>query len=493
MKGGLPFNRGGYGCIFKPALRCKNNNKRTDGVSKLLEKRFAEMEFTHVQKIRQQLKHLTFLGKYFLLNNITMCEPAPLTPDDMKGFDEYCHKLYEDDVKTLDEIQNYDINKNLSKYRIINMPELGNSLNQWISEEPLTIEKLKQLNNYIIELIQNAVVPMNKNGVVHNDLKSENILFNKNTPTLIDWGLSYVSTNQNKMPNEVFENAVQMQNPFSTFLFNEAAFSQLLEKYYDFLMMNEKFNTSFSKESLRIFSTTLYYNFSKVKPSQYEFYYTIFKIILKGPFKFFLKETTDDTALKLVDGELLFNYISNYITDILYHFTNKETKKFLLQEYFSKVYIYNCDIWGLMSIFCIIITIPYTSFHIPENIYYKYINSLIDILVNQIFVNGHEKINISKLINSIKKINDGVLTNKNNMLNNTIKEINNKKIIKKIRTTKKSKSIKPRFKGLKGSITLKRLQSKRNQQIMEKQQIMGKSENNSRVISNTKDLIKALI
>ena len=40
MYGGAMIDSGGFGCIYKPALRCKNNNKRYDGISKLQIKKY---------------------------------------------------------------------------------------------------------------------------------------------------------------------------------------------------------------------------------------------------------------------------------------------------------------------------------------------------------------------------------------------------------------------------------------------------------------------
>ena len=39
-KGGEVLDSGGYGCVFYPALKCKNKKTRTDGISKLSLKKY---------------------------------------------------------------------------------------------------------------------------------------------------------------------------------------------------------------------------------------------------------------------------------------------------------------------------------------------------------------------------------------------------------------------------------------------------------------------
>ncbi len=510
MKGSGPFGRGGFGCIFKPALRCKNNNKRTDGVSKLLETKYAEIEYNHVHKIKEQLKHLKMLGKYFLLNDVTICDPAPLTPEDLNGFHDYCYRLFEDDPEAKENIKNYDINKNLHKYKIINMPELGMSLNDWIKEEKLTPERLIKLNKYIMQLIQNAIVPMNNNGVVHNDIKSENILFNKNTPSLIDWGLSYTSTPDNKLPKEVFEFDVQWQNPFSTYLFTESLRSNLMELYKEFLIFNENNNISFTKENLRLFAISSFLNYKINKPDQYTFYRNVFLFIYESKLNYLLKNKEINYIVDTVDEQYYMYYMVNYIVDILYEFTDKENKKLMLKEYFTKVYMYNCDIWGIMSIYCILIFMPRESYNVTDKTYINLINSMFSIFTEYIFVNGNEKINISKLLKSIKNINDTILTTKQiNMLNTkkihiinpiskTIRQQNksNKNMLSVVKLNSKSKKhsylqhIRP-IKSINGTITL-RNKKDRYRQNMKNQQIMENNQN-IKSIHNTLDLIKAVV
>ena len=44
IKGGKVIGSGGFGCIFKPALKCKNKDRQNNKISKLMKKKYAVKE-----------------------------------------------------------------------------------------------------------------------------------------------------------------------------------------------------------------------------------------------------------------------------------------------------------------------------------------------------------------------------------------------------------------------------------------------------------------
>ena len=69
-KGGKPINSGGYGCIFKPALKCKGKTKRENGISKLMTKEHADSEYDIIAR---------FFEKHSLIRPAGgLCPPDPL-------------------------------------------------------------------------------------------------------------------------------------------------------------------------------------------------------------------------------------------------------------------------------------------------------------------------------------------------------------------------------------------------------------------------------
>ena len=56
--GGAPFTRGGYGCLFKPAIQCEDSETPPNYVSKLLETGNAVREYEYISRIKQKLEHI---------------------------------------------------------------------------------------------------------------------------------------------------------------------------------------------------------------------------------------------------------------------------------------------------------------------------------------------------------------------------------------------------------------------------------------------------
>ena len=66
-KGGAPFIKGGYGCIFRPALKCVGMKSTPDYVSKLIETKYAKREYEYVMQIKKKLSSLgSDVRKYFI-------------------------------------------------------------------------------------------------------------------------------------------------------------------------------------------------------------------------------------------------------------------------------------------------------------------------------------------------------------------------------------------------------------------------------------------
>ena len=192
--GGEALTSGGFGCIFKPALKCKNNKSRTSGVSKMSVAKHGKSELLEIQRIKDRLKHIKNYNKYYLLD-IDLCIPDKLTNSDLKGFDNKCYAL------TRFNVNSKNVNNKLKDLTILNMPDGGVDLKDWILKDKITKDKIFLLNEIIIKLLKMAVRPMNEKGVLHNDLKDTNILIDNNLDArIIDWGLSAVVSN-NKIPD----------------------------------------------------------------------------------------------------------------------------------------------------------------------------------------------------------------------------------------------------------------------------------------------------
>jgi hypothetical protein len=87
--GGNALTSGGFGCFFKPALKCKNTNFDYDPnlVTKLMTKKHALDEYKQIQMFKSILEHIPNYQNYFLVDRFSKCKPAELTNDDLKDFD----------------------------------------------------------------------------------------------------------------------------------------------------------------------------------------------------------------------------------------------------------------------------------------------------------------------------------------------------------------------------------------------------------------------
>ena len=185
--GGVAVASGGFGCIFKPALKCKNEKTKSSGVSKMSIEQHGKQEMLEIERIRDKLKKVTNYSKYYLLD-VELCKPDKLSVEDMKQFDKKCFSL------TRYNINEKNVNNRLDRLTILNMPDAGVDLKEWLVEDgKITKKKMILLNKLIVKLLKNGVRPMNKRGVIHNDLKDRNVMVDADLNVrIIDWGLAGV-------------------------------------------------------------------------------------------------------------------------------------------------------------------------------------------------------------------------------------------------------------------------------------------------------------
>ena len=404
--GGASFARGGYGCLFKPAIQCENSETPPNYVSKLLENKNATREYEYISRIKQKLEHIPIdIKKYLLIDNIKLCQPKPLTEEDKVSIDKTCDHIISDitDTATHKPINSTTINNNLDKFKIINMPELGISIHDFIKKTKLSSLNLIKLNNIIIEYVSKIIPSINKNGVIHGDIKSSNILFNLNDtelPTVIDWGLSYiVPSDKTKFPNALYKLSVQYQHPFSTFLFSK----DIIEKYKKFLKNLQLENVKISRDSLRVFALSNYFNFLQYHENHFKILLGIFITGYKGDILQYITENEPNTIDELISNNILMNYIIEYIVDVLLAYT--VNSRLDLGKYFHEVYSMNVDIWGIMSIYFELIYHEHGKYYMTNNEYKIFINKIMNILIDNIFKNGNVKIDIPKLVDDINNLN----------------------------------------------------------------------------------------
>ena len=329
--GGAAIAAGGFGCIFFPPLKCKGEERPTGKVvSKLLTTRNAEKEFNEAKEIQMILKkelgeHL--YTKYFIFPE-KKCEVDTLDKDDLKNFNEKCRNL------TRNDIYASNINAKLSELRILELTNGGSDLDTIINKMKTNTEFAK-FNSSIINLLTEAIVPMNRLGIMHFDLKAPNILIDDDFQMrLIDWGLSVVAKN-NVIPRGAKSRPIQYNLPFSTLLFNEKLIN----------LINKGLKGHSFKGDYK----------TNIKPKLTAYIYKILatnsSIGEQGHVGYVSKNIR--AHFNLDRGKLFFihNLLTNYITEAVLNFIDINKKEFDSVKYFYDVSCKNADIWGLITIY----------------------------------------------------------------------------------------------------------------------------------------------
>ena len=245
---GKPIAAGGFGCVFLPRLTCddeaverKLKASNTKYVSKLMMRTYAndeELEMKNVLRVVNKLPSSSH--KYFILHDTSICKPASLTPGDKEGFNRKCGNLTREGF-------NYDnVNNHLSKLRAINVPFGGDDVSDLFrlfgkkigKGDKEALQDFMYSNLSMIDVLEKAIVPMNKAGLLHHDLKGQNMLIDKESlkhgkPSIkiIDWGLAVYADDKNPAmempPRECRSRPFQFNLPFGVILLSQESVSSI--------------------------------------------------------------------------------------------------------------------------------------------------------------------------------------------------------------------------------------------------------------------------
>jgi hypothetical protein len=419
--GGKVIGSGGFGCIFRPQIKCNGSNQiygdnkyDPNGISKVMIKKYGKQEYRELTKFMPIIKTIPNYDRYFMMSQITACHPEPFTEEDLINFDiKKCSGLKKRGF------QKENINSFLDDLYTINMPYGGDDVDVFIKKNINNIKVVKLFNIKMIELLKKAIIPMNDRGIYHGDLKSANILVEKTKTTIytriIDWGLSGIYLpdkmllsnlfldDWEKIPDIFRNRPFQYNVPFSNILFSNA-----FHKYYDkFLLDNNgdlkhlrrfiKQFTDYYIESksghLRIFDS-VFDNKNPIINTQYE------KNNIINVITYTL--SIDKDTMYVGNNELNIthmDYIYEYIYKILIKYTSDNY--FNVIGYFEEVYIHNLDIWGFIMGYEPLILNPITN-----NKYKKDIKDVFSVLLTLLLEFSDNRIPIELLENTLTIFNN---------------------------------------------------------------------------------------
>ena len=391
---------GGFGCIFKPALACKESGIRTNGISKLVTNEEGLNEYNENKKIKPLIQKIPNYEKYFLLHNISLCVPDTLTETDLKLFDK-CKNLEKYNINAS------NVNNNLNKLSIINFPYGGKDLEKIFEEgEKLDEQKLLIINKALISILKNAIIPMNKLGVIHNDIKITNMLYDNGEMKIIDWGFAIILSKI--IPSIIIQRPLQFNLPFSIVLFN-----QNFKNFYktELIKLNQE-NITFST----IKNIVLKYFYKQIYQKGHYSY--IFDHIFRELFTSIKGLVSEEKYTNIIKYTYGLNIILDYLSAILFQYTDFKKKEFDALTYYLNVYTKNVDIWGFLTTYLSFLTeikkknFIFKSLKVKKQIIQKIHSLLITYLYSNTYAT--KPINTEKLFIDLQKINNLLNLDKKN-------------------------------------------------------------------------------
>jgi serine/threonine protein kinase len=233
--GGKMLASGGFGCVFRPALKCQGKTMRDPNkVSKLMSSKHANEELKEIENMKNKLMGIPNYQDYYLVEDFSICKPAELEKEDLQNFDK-CHALSKptSQIHTNDKNTHLtvnDVNNNLNDLLILNMPFGGIPIDDFVKNNISNKSLMNKLNDKLLELLIHGIVPLNRNHIYHNDIKDSNVLVRMNKQgqkninmktRLIDWGLSCSYKPNNQLPKPWANRPFQFNVPFSVILFTD--------------------------------------------------------------------------------------------------------------------------------------------------------------------------------------------------------------------------------------------------------------------------------
>jgi len=391
--GGNVLTSGGFGCIFEPPLQCelkeqyKNTNINKNGLSKLMIKKNANSEYRHITKFKTLLSDIKNYQQYFLLDNFSICKPNKLTNSDLKNFKK-CKAL------TKRGYTKKNINNSLDDLLVINMPNGGINVEEFI-DNYFTKNNMIHLNNSLIDLLVNGIIPMNKMNVFHCDIKDSNVLVDKMfNARLIDWGLSiyYPKRIDNAVPHSLYRRPFQFNVPFSVILFN-GDFTHLYN-----IFLKKKSNPDYF--SIREFVINYIFVWNEIRGSGH--LDAINSIMCKFSEKELVSIEKKKVKKHIIEYDFTYYYIVEYLTKILFEIT--KNGQIDLFGYFNNIFIKNVDIWGFTMIYVAFYEKLYNNKNAED---YKAITEKIKGIVQTfLFAAPNKLINTVLLVDELTKLNN---------------------------------------------------------------------------------------
>lgn len=435
--GGNVIAAGSFGCVFRPSLTCDNSDSNSNSkssnslVSKLGEKTEIKSEYDMMVKLHRILKSIPDSSELYGLDVSKPCIPSKLSRNDLVDFDKKC-KLKDLNEETVNDM---DVLPTLS---FIDMPYGGVSLLNWIRDGKL--DPVKTYVSFIhgaSRLIRRGIVPMNRKGVLHNDIHARNILVKNDNDdksndsddklrflrlSLIDWGLAVTNTN-----TSMKKIVVQIDYPITRIFFVVKAKKPLMQYVRTTFRNNNITKYTYDNSSLddkrKVYEILLKVCFELVMLSQhnekesvvklYRQRDILFKSVLFGNKVYtntyipFLKsyistyqERGDNSSMLYDKGITFTSFVyTMYLVEMMHKYLEIKNSDVTLKfrKYFTDIYRFNADVYAMSN--CIILGT--TNRYGLSGDTYNNSFSLAKILLEEVFLKSVEVIDFTKLCNKL--------------------------------------------------------------------------------------------
>ena len=297
------------------------------------------------------------------------------------------------------------------------MPHGGEDLGDYM-ERNQSPSDLATMNDAMIDLLQNGILPMNQLGVYHLDIKESNILITQGTGAgartkvrLIDWGLSctYNGSEKEQIPDTILMRSFQYNVPMSIAVLTK----QFKQEYVAFL----ETTPSPDFDTVAEFVSEYIIKWFEERGTNH---FTIVHEILQGIFKHKMKSKNKSEEEK--DRESSFHYLNDvlidysglnsddkyilshdvlveYLTEILMQYTRNG--EYHVKQYFDEIFIKNVDIWGFIMSYSVILEAYYANYSELNKEEHLVYDKLRSIFARHLFVSSLLVIDIEELVSDL--------------------------------------------------------------------------------------------
>ena len=403
-RGGEAIASGAFGCVFKPSLPCSDGTSRENYISKLMFNKNAFNEMKEIDNVKTIIDTIPNNEKYFIPNSQEPIFNCSLQLDKIKQGDldnsNKCKNLKKDESWTRSKNKEAWIRENIPKLELIQQPDGGIDLSKYLKKIPLNKfeDTFNIINSKLIDLIEYGIIKMNEKGLLHLDIKADNMVYNDNKLRLIDWGFATKINRKITIFQPNFQKHLSLWNsPFSSFM----------------LFDIKNFPTNILNSYNKLFSlpTTINKN-DKTLNNILDFFYSQLYTINDIKVQDYLLVFFDKISIKeneIPDILNTFNGIwKQYIIDII-----KDRKfrnlsgNFDQNKYFENVYKKNVDIYGALTTYVQIYDLFFKNEELNTD-KYKNIKNNIKEFLTEYFYNpfySNNPYNTEELINALKQLN----------------------------------------------------------------------------------------